>query len=413
VNRLPHPRLRIAVWYNLPSGGAKRALWHQILGLLERGHHVEAWRPPLVHEEFLPIGELVPEHEVPLDFKREADGYWGRVRQHIVRQKLLMRAMVEHSRECGRQIGAGGFDLLFANTCRDYHAPFVGRYVDLPKLLYLQEPSRWLYEAGPSSPWAAPEGGASIKRRLRDRLDLRPNRVHVREERRNAAAFDRILVNSYFSRESLLRAYGLDSRVCYLGIDAELFRPLGRPRERFVLGVGTLGPSKNVALAIEAVAAMGEDRPPLVWIANIVDDLYLRQMHELAMSRGVDFRPQAMASDAELVETMNRASLLIYTSRLEPFGLVPLEANACELPVVAVPEGGVRETVRHEENGLLADSDPQALATAMRRVLDEPELARCLGRRGREIVERDWTWHDANDRLEKAIWETASSELER
>ena len=45
---------------------------------------------------------------------------------------------------------------------------------------------------------------------------------------------------------------------------------------------------------------------------------------------------------------IHSTAAMLYAPRLEPFGLAPLEANACGLPVIAVPEGGVRETVVHE-----------------------------------------------------------------
>jgi len=44
---------------------------------------------------------------------------------------------------------------------------------------------------------------------------------------------------------------------------------------------------------------------------------------------------------------------MVYSARLEPFGLAPLEANACATPVVAVAEGGVRESIRNGVNGVL------------------------------------------------------------
>ena len=59
--------MRIAVWHNLPSGGAKRALHDQVRGLVGRGHVVESWCPPTADQEFLSIGQLVPEHVVPLE----------------------------------------------------------------------------------------------------------------------------------------------------------------------------------------------------------------------------------------------------------------------------------------------------------------------------------------------------------
>ena len=57
--------MRIAVWNNLPSGGGKRALYHHVKGLVERGHHVESWCPPTADRTYLPLSELVEEHVVP------------------------------------------------------------------------------------------------------------------------------------------------------------------------------------------------------------------------------------------------------------------------------------------------------------------------------------------------------------
>lgn len=404
--------MRIAVWYNLPSGGARRALYQHVKGLLELGHEIIAWRPPIEHEGFSPIGALVEEREVPLDILSDGNSYGSKVVRHLRRPGLLMRSMQAHSEECARQMGAQGFDILFANTCQHYRAPYLGRYVQSPSALYLQEPNRPLYEPLPKLPWAAlPEpdrrglGIRALKRRAKDRFDLGINRLLVREERENARSYDAIFVNSLFSRESVLRAYGLQSKVVYLGIDTEIFVNQHRPRERFVLGLGTLGPSKNLRLAIEAVGAMPTPRPPLVWVGNMVDDPYLAEMRLLAEGLGVDFQPRVLIEDDELLELMNRAGAMVYTPRLEPFGLAPLEANACGLPVVGVAEGGVRETIVHEANGLLVDHDPKAMAEALGRVLDDPEFAARLGAAGEARVRELWSLEAASRRLESALLE--------
>jgi hypothetical protein len=58
--------VRIAVWHNLPSGGGKRALVDQVAALQARGHHIESWCPPSADQDFLPLGQLIPEHVVPV-----------------------------------------------------------------------------------------------------------------------------------------------------------------------------------------------------------------------------------------------------------------------------------------------------------------------------------------------------------
>ena len=149
---------KIAVWYNLPSGGAKRALHGHLSGLRERGYRVTAFRPPVKQIEFSPIADVVDEEiEVPLDpFDLEPSFYPLRLLAAMKRSERLIESHRKHAQECAQLIDAGGFDLFFANTCKDNHAPTIGRYVkSIPKLLYLQEPHRPLYEPMPRLPWLA------------------------------------------------------------------------------------------------------------------------------------------------------------------------------------------------------------------------------------------------------------------
>ena len=228
--------MKIAVWYNLPSGGAKRALYYHVRGLVERGHTVEAWCPPIKGHTSLPLGDFVKEHIVPLDWQPgRLDAFVKRtpmLEGEIRREELKrLRAQDEHCRRAADEINARDFDVLFANTSVIQAVSSIGRYVRTPKVLYLQEPSRGFYEAGPNGlPWLAIPSLKHAWLRpgylawlLVNAFGLQQFRTLAREEYLNARAFDRILVNSYFSRESVLRAYGLNSQVCYLGVDTSLF----------------------------------------------------------------------------------------------------------------------------------------------------------------------------------------------
>ena len=119
---------------------------------------------------------------------------------------------------------------------------------------------------------------------------------------------------------------------------------------------------------IKAVAQIPVPRPRLVWIANRGFEWYYEEMRSLAESHEVTFEARMSIDDNELVETLNRATAMVYAPRLEPFGLAPLEANACGLPVVAVAEGGVREAIIDGVNGLLVQHQPQAMAHAIQRL---------------------------------------------
>ncbi|MEN3334579.1 MAG: hypothetical protein V7641_3944 [Blastocatellia bacterium] len=309
-------------------------------------------------------------------------------------------------RQAAQEIQSGGFDLLFATTCFCYYMPFIVRHLNIPKVTYLHEPFRYFYEASPTLPWVGRilNGDSSLGARARsfivDQLKLQGMRLQARREWLNAQACDALLANSYYSRESILRAYGREAKVCYLGIDTALFRNQRRPREPFVVGLGAFTSAKRIELAIQSIALLPEPRPSLVWIGDAGAADYTEAMHRLAASLGVNFEARMLVSDEEVVETLNRAALLVYTSRLEPFGLAPLEANACGAPVVAVAEGGVRETIKDGLNGFLVDSQPKAIAEAIARLLQDAALARDMGERACEYVQREWNLEKSVDRLE-------------
>lgn len=400
--------MRIAVWHNLPSGGAKRALYDQVRELLALGHEVEVWCPPYANRSFMPLDGLVREHVVPLAW-----------RSYMVRSPLLKLApqhwnivsrihlMDRHVRQCAAEINRGGFDVLLAHLSQHLGPTSIARFSRIPTVLYLQEPHRLLYEALPRLVWAAPPPAGPrgwmpqrLASRLKDAIQTRTRRVQAREEATNAAAFTRLLANSYFSRESMLRAYGVDARVCYLGIDTAKFVDQRLPREHFVLGVGSFTPGKNIELAIDTMTYLPEPRPPLVWIGNSADAVYRASLEQRARASGVRLSLHQEVSEDDLVSAYNTAAVMLYTPRLEPFGYTPLEANACGTAVVTHAEGGCRETVIDGVNGLVAESDPAALAGALATVLQDPTFARRLGEQGRARVLANWTLEAAGQRLE-------------
>lgn len=414
-------KLKIAVWHNLPSGGGKRALYYHVRGLTERGHKLACWSLDTADHSYLPLSEFAPERVVAVEGdgrpRRKLIERWSRHYNEAVERMRRFDRACERS---AREIEAGDFDLLFANSALPYNMPYIMRHLRMKKVLYLQEPCRYLYEARPVLPWVsgAPQdlGRAQLfqpRRMLSDYPNLQTLRLQAQQERLNAHACDLMLVNSYFSRESILRAYGVDAKVCYLGIDTSLFRDLGLERERFILGLGSFDSIKGIDLALKAVALLPEPRPPLVWVANSGNAAYRDSMSELARSLGVELRVRMGVSDVELVETLNRAALLLYTSRLEPFGFAPLEANACGLPVVGIAEGGIRETVRDGVSGLLVEPEAESIARAAERLLNTPGLAQRLGETAAAYVRREWDVDESVTRLETILLQVAAAEPAR
>jgi glycosyltransferase involved in cell wall biosynthesis len=408
--------LRVAVWHNLPSGGGKRALFDHVKGLVRKGHVLEAWRPVTKERPFLPLRDLITEHALPLDpvpIPRAID-WWFRHAGANGGIYAKLAAMSAHAEQFARELHAGRFDVLLAGSCQWFYAPMVTSRVRIPIVLYLQEPYRPLYEAMPTLRWIADDSASdswssprALRRFLGSAIRLQPFRVQAREELRNVRACDRILVNSRFSRESVLRAYGIDAHVCYLGIDADRFQFSGAERRPVVLSVGEFIVQKNPEFVIRAVGMSGS-KPILRWVANRADRACVERMQRLSAEVGVTLELNVDVSDRELVQHYQEALVMLYAPRLEPFGLAPLEANACGLPVIARAEGGVRETVVDGENGWVVDT-PSQMATLIDECMREPGRAQALGHRASAIVRERWTLEAAADRLELHLREVAEA----
>ena len=103
-------------------------------------------------------------------------------------------------------------------------------------------------------------------------------------------------------------------------------------------------------------------------------------------------------------EVLRCADILAFPTYNDAFPLVVLEAMGAGLAVVATPEGAIPDMVRDGDSGILVPHhDPAALADALQRLLDNPELCRRMGRRGREIAIGEYP-SDAFHRRMNEIW---------
>jgi glycosyltransferase involved in cell wall biosynthesis len=135
----------------------------------------------------------------------------------------------------------------------------------------------------------------------------------------------------------------------------------------------------------------------IVGDAAFDDPAYGEGLKQMARDLGIGDRTHFLGYRRDVNAVMAAVDLVVHASVLpEPLGLTPLEAMALRKPVVAVGEGGVRETVVPEETGLLVPpNDPDAMAAAIRRILADPARCAAMGEAGRRRVEA----HFALDRL--------------
>jgi glycosyltransferase involved in cell wall biosynthesis len=183
----------------------------------------------------------------------------------------------------------------------------------------------------------------------------------ARWDRDTADRVDRYVAISHHVAGRIARYYNRQASVVYPPVDTSFFSPDGSAPDRYALVVSALVPYKRIDVAVAACATAGVR-------LKVVGDGPERLTLERRATGDVEFlgrRP-----DEEIRHLYRRAAVVLLPGE-EDFGIVPLEAQACGRPVVALGRGGALETVVPGETGLLVNErGPEAFADAIAMALD-------------------------------------------
>ncbi len=216
----------------------------------------------------------------------------------------------------------------------------------VPLISYTHSPARWMWDPK----MLRGEAGGSM-----GTAALRAFAVAAKGGDRAAAnRVDWLIANSQTVAERIRRWWGRHAVVIHPPVDVDYFTPGPEPTEDFFLVAGRLVPYKKVATAVAAATAVGRR---LV----VVGQGRSRETLERLAGPTVEF--VGAVSNHELRDLYRRCSALLFPG-VEDFGIVPVEAQACGTPVIAVGAGGAAETVIDGRTGILVDrrSDDQVAA---------------------------------------------------
>jgi glycosyltransferase involved in cell wall biosynthesis len=236
------------------------------------------------------------------------------------------------------------------------------------------------------------------------------NRIYLRAMMpRFLERADRVIAVSENTRRDALRLYRLDPgkiEVIPEGVDAR-FRPevddtivsAVRRRydlpERFILCISTIEPRKNLTTLLEAYAALRHDHPDVRLVIVGGKGWLFERFFERLRSLGLEGEVvlTGYVPDEDVPALLNAAELFAFPSEFEGFGLPPLEAMACGVPVVCSNAASLPEVVG-EAGVLLPPRDVAAWVEALGRLLDDAQLREDLRARGLERASR-FTWDAA------------------
>jgi glycosyltransferase involved in cell wall biosynthesis len=362
--------MRIAVYYNLNFGGAKRVVFEQVKGLCKKGHIIDLYLISKEEDIFDPVKYVKKVFKYNYNENLTPISLFSKLQKDI---NVFVRLKKLHSK-IAKDIDSNNYDLVFVHPDKLTQAPYLLRFLKTKSVYYCEEPLRIVYEYSlrfnENTPFIK-RGYEKLNRSIRKDIDLK-----------NVRAAGYSLASCFHVRERMIEVYDVYPKVSYPGIDSNIFKTIKSSKKNQIIFVG----DKKVVTDGYDLAYNSLKLIP----SNIRPELKIISWKKNNNER---------LSDEELVKIYNQSVAVFCLSRLETFGLVPLEAMSCGVPVIATNVSGHRETILQEETGYLVDFDPKEISSRVMFLLKNPAMAKKMGANGRNWIERRWTWEKANEEL--------------
>ncbi len=373
--------MKIAIFFNLPSGGAKRALFEQVKRLT-RHHQVDIYTLSTANHDFCDLRKLVKNYFIS-DFNYQNIFPFNLLSVYFQLPKIENKIATD--------IDQRGYDVVL--VCHDLftQAPLLLRYLKTPSVYFCQEPKREFYETIPR-----------VEKKISYFLTY-PFRLPIKYiDRANILAAKLVLVNSVYSQNLIKNIYGVKSEVNYLGVDTDLFHRLPNvKKENIILSVGGFNLLKGHDFIIKTLSLFSKDkRPELIIVGNGGEDK--KYLKCLANDLEVRVKHVENVSDRELLRWYNKAKIFVYAPILEPFGLATLEAAACGLPIVAVNEGGAPEVLKNIKSAILINRNEKNVSKKITQLLSE-QLNYSIITKDIQNIKQNYNWKNSTTELEKYL----------
>ena len=206
-------QLKIAVFHNLPSGGAKRSLYTYIQYLTQQGHIVDVFIPETANEEYLPLESVansVVKYDVkPSFFREKIYSIFSYVPAII--KRVSVNNVMETEKKIAEDLNDSGYDIVYCEQDQFTMTPVIFKYLTKPSIYYCAQPIR-------NEQILKKVNNQKTKAGIFNHPLIRPfanifvNNVETRDYERDiefAEYSTNLLTNSYFTHENILRQYGL------------------------------------------------------------------------------------------------------------------------------------------------------------------------------------------------------------
>jgi L-malate glycosyltransferase len=229
--------------------------------------------------------------------------------------------------------------------------------------------------------------------------------------RLNLAAADYIASTSHIMKQQTEKFVAPKHPITItpFGVDCEKFKLFNefKNSDEFIVGtVKGLEENYGIEYLIRAFAILKKNyqgaKQLKLLIAGIgsLENQLKTLTAELGIANETEFLGYVPNSDVPKI--LNRFSVSVCVSVSESFGVAVIEASSCGIPVVVSDVGGLPEIVKNNETGFIVDSkNPEATASAIMKLIEDPELKKRMGTAGRNYVLKNYEWNENASRMKK------------
>lgn len=361
--------MKIAVFYNLAYGGAKRAVQAQVRGLSKLGHFVDVYTIDQETDNLSPGTFARNEYKynftpfnLPIPFV-----------SRFISDISVFFLLKNLHKIIARDIDKKKYDIVLVHADHFTQSPYLLRFLKTKSAYYIMEPLRIAYEYGLRTPTylgTLNKIYEHTNRFIRKKIDIK-----------NARSATFHLSISFLGKFYSSQVYDVDSRVSYLGVDDELFRPQDLKKENQLLFVAPKDDIFGYNLALDAINLIPKNKRPKLKI------IFGGEKEE-------------RITDDEIAREYNLSLATLSLSKLDTFGLVPLESMASGTLVIAANVSSYREIIDEGKNGFFVEFSPEDLANKILFVINNRSVCLKMGEEGRKTIKKMWTWEKRVKELE-------------
>lgn len=360
--------MKIAIFHELHSGGARRSVI-EFGKQFQKQHTVDLYYVDEKENEkdkaFFRRAyffQFIPKKWIGHDWKTK-----------LYKDTVELYKLYKFHKKIAREIDKRKYDVVFIEPSKLTQAPFILRFLKTKKVYYCQEPLRMVYE-----PLLAIKKDLSFFKYYYEKL----NRfIRKQIDRSNLSHADVVIGNSKYTSNNIKKAYGITSLTSYMGVDTDVFKPVKKKKDIDILFVGSYDFADGYNLLESAK----------------------KYFKKLPVIKVLAAEKQWITSDSMMRDLYCRSKIILALAYNEPFGLIPLEAMSCGVPVVAVNDGGYKETVVDGVTGYLVERNAKQLASKLSELLGNEDLRKKMGSAARKHALMMWRWEKNSLKLQEYL----------